>query len=190
MVERYPNLQDEVGGSLLGCEISSLLDKNLSGGQLPPVLWCWHVGLLSQKHIIYRELHCFWSKTTLNYRIMVERYPNLQDEVGGSLLGCEISSLLDKNLSGGQLPPVLWCWHVGLLSQKHIIYRELHCFWSKTTLNYRIMVERYPNLHEEVGGSLPGCEISSTWQITIRWSIASCALALACWYFVSKTYNL
>jgi hypothetical protein len=28
------------------------------------------------------------------------------------------------------------------------------------TLNYRIMVERYPNLKEEVGGSNPDCEIS------------------------------
>jgi hypothetical protein len=27
MVERYPNLKEEVGGSILGCEISSLLDK-------------------------------------------------------------------------------------------------------------------------------------------------------------------
>jgi hypothetical protein len=27
MVERYPNLKEEVGGSILGCEISSLLDR-------------------------------------------------------------------------------------------------------------------------------------------------------------------
>ena len=27
MVERYPNLKKEVGGLVLGCEISSLLDK-------------------------------------------------------------------------------------------------------------------------------------------------------------------
>jgi hypothetical protein len=30
------------------------------------------------------------------------------------------------------------------------------------TLNYEMMVERYPNLKEEVGGSNPDCEISST----------------------------
>jgi hypothetical protein len=29
------------------------------------------------------------------------------------------------------------------------------------TLNYWMMVERYPNLKEEVGGSIPSCEISS-----------------------------
>ena len=33
--------------------------------------------------------------------------------------------------------------------------------WSKTTLNYWMMVERYPNPKEEVGGSIPGCEIST-----------------------------
>ena len=27
--------------------------------------------------------------------------------------------------------------------------------WSETTLNYHMMVERYPNLKEEVGGSIP-----------------------------------
>jgi hypothetical protein len=31
---------------------------------------------------------------------------------------------------------------------------------SETTLNNRIMVERYLNLKEEVGGSNSGCEIS------------------------------
>jgi hypothetical protein len=33
--------------------------------------------------------------------------------------------------------------------------------WSKTTLNYRMMLERYPNLKEEVGGLIPNYEISS-----------------------------
>jgi hypothetical protein len=49
------------------------------------------------------------------------------------------------------------------------------------TLNYRMMVERYPNFKDEVGGSIPGCEISSLLdKILVRWSIASYALALAC----------
>jgi hypothetical protein len=43
-------------------------------------------------------------------------------------------------------------------------------------LNYWMMVERYPNLKEEVGGSNPGCEISSLPDIKlVRWSTASCA---------------
>jgi hypothetical protein len=51
MVERYPNLKEEVGGSIPGCEISSplCLTEDLPGGQLPHVLWRWHVGLLSKK---------------------------------------------------------------------------------------------------------------------------------------------
>jgi len=49
-------------------------------------------------------------------------------------------------------------------------------------------VERYPNLKEEVGGSIPGCEISSLHDGKIvGWSTTSCALALACRPFVSKT---
>ena len=47
-VERYPNLEEEVGGSIPECEISSLLDKkSLACGQLPPMLWHWPIGLLS-----------------------------------------------------------------------------------------------------------------------------------------------
>jgi hypothetical protein len=49
------------------------------------------------------------------------------------------------------------------------------------------MVERYPYLKEEVGGSNPGCEISSLPNgKLVWWSTTSCALALAYWPFVSK----
>jgi hypothetical protein len=59
--------------------------------------------------------------------------------------------------------------------------------WSETTLNYRMMVERYPNIKEEVDGSIPACEISSLLDEKLaKWSTASCALALACWPSVSK----
>lgn len=54
----------------------------------------------------------------LNYWMMVERYPNFEEEVGGSIPGCEMSSLLDKNLQGGQLPYVLWHWPIGPLSRQ------------------------------------------------------------------------
>jgi len=36
-----------------------------------------------------------WSEMNLNYWMIIERYPNLKDEVGGSILSCEIVSLLD-----------------------------------------------------------------------------------------------
>jgi hypothetical protein len=43
-----------------------------------------------------------------------------------------------------------------------------------------MMVERYPNFKEEVGGSIPGYEMSSLLDEKLaRWSTASCALALA-----------
>jgi hypothetical protein len=54
---------------------------------------------------------------TLNYYMMVERYPNLKEEVGGSIPDCKISPLLDKNLPSGQMSHVLWHWHASLLSQ-------------------------------------------------------------------------
>ena len=48
-------------------------------------------------------------------------------------------------------------------------------------------MERYPNLKEEVGSSNPGYEFSSLLDGKFaRWSIASCALALACRPSVSK----
>ena len=46
MVERYPNLEEEGDGSIPGWKISSVVDINLPGGQMPLVLWRWHVGLL------------------------------------------------------------------------------------------------------------------------------------------------
>ena len=36
---------------------------------------------------------------TLNYRVIVEGYPNLKEGVGGSNPGYEISSLLDGKLA-------------------------------------------------------------------------------------------
>jgi hypothetical protein len=55
---------------------------------------------------------------TLNYWMTVERYPTLKKEVGSSIPGCEISSLLDKKLPGDHPPLVLWHSPVGLLSPK------------------------------------------------------------------------
>jgi hypothetical protein len=50
-----------------------------------------------------------------------------------------------------------------------------------------MMLERYPNLKEEVGGSIPDCEISSLHDGKLsRWLIASCALALPCRSSISK----
>ena len=40
----------------------------------------------------------FWSETTLNYEMTVERHPTLKEGVGGSIPNCEISSLLDTKI--------------------------------------------------------------------------------------------
>jgi hypothetical protein len=50
-----------------------------------------------------------------------------------------------------------------------------------------MMVERYLNLKEDVGGSIPGCKISYLLDIKFaQWSIASCALASPCRSSVSQ----
>ena len=49
------------------------------------------------------------------------------------------------------------------------------------------MVQRYPNLKEKVGGSIPDCEISFLLDEKLAWwSTASCALTLAYRPSVSK----
>ena len=48
-------------------------------------------------------------------------------------------------------------------------------------------MENYPNLNEEVGGSIPGCKISSLLdKLLVRWSTSSCALTLTCRFSISK----
>ena len=58
---------------------------------------------------------------------------------------------------------------------------------SNMTLNYWMMVERYPTLKNEVDGSIPDCETSYLLDIELAsWPTASCALTLACRPSVSK----
>ena len=48
-----------------------------------------------------------------------------------------------------------------------------------------MMVDRYPNLKDEVAGLIPGYEISFLLdKKLVMWSTASCALALACRKYV------
>jgi hypothetical protein len=57
------------------------------------------------------------------------------------------------------------------------VHRSLRTWIApEMTLNYSMMVERYPNLKKEAGGSNPKCEISSLLDIKLaRWSNASYA---------------
>ena len=56
---------------------------------------------------------------TLNYWKMVKRYHDLKEEVGGSIPGCEISSLLDRNLA---MSCRLWLIKRKKKRKKHNIY--------------------------------------------------------------------
>ena len=56
-------------------------------------------------------------ETTLNYRMVVKRYPNLKEEIDGSISGSEISSLLDIILAMWSTTSCVWRWHVNLLSK-------------------------------------------------------------------------
>ena len=75
---------------------SSVKDKQQNVGQLPATPKVVEV----------------WSETTLNYWMMVERYPNLKEEVGNSIPGYEIHSLLDSKTC--QVVNCLLCFDVGL----------------------------------------------------------------------------
>ena len=86
------------------------------------------------------------------------------------LLTLPISLRTSSPTSGGPLAPS------GLLVHSNWIV-----LWSETTLNYWMMLEKYPNLKEEVVGSIPDCEISSPLDRKVtKWSIASCALVAFC----------
>ena len=54
---------------------------------------------------LHIEVH--GSVMNLNFWMMVERYPNFKEEVGGLNRGCEISSLLDKNMAWACRPSIL-----------------------------------------------------------------------------------
>ena len=53
VVGEIPNLKEEVGGSILSCEIFCLLDKKTCQvvNYISLVFWSWQVGLLSQKEL-------------------------------------------------------------------------------------------------------------------------------------------
>jgi hypothetical protein len=69
-------------------------------------------------HLCQFEIKADRSKTTLNYQMVVEKYPNLKEEVGGLNLAVKSPLYLMNNLPSGQLYLMLCRQHVGLLSQK------------------------------------------------------------------------
>ena len=63
-------------------------------------------------HTTYQSMTTYWFKTTLNYQMMMERYPNLKEEVGSSTPGCEISARLDRKTC--QVVSCLLCFDASL----------------------------------------------------------------------------
>ena len=70
-------------------------------------------------------------------------------------------------------------------------------FWIWASLEFRTvivrvdpkLVERYPNLKEDVDGLIPNCEISSLLhRIFDKWSTVCYALVLTCWPSISKKF--
>ena len=112
-----------------------------------------------------------WTPPTCIQHTINQYYTGLFTELGfGFMLG---------KLCGSSLFNVfkLWC---------RLVYQQNHQACPRQ-LYYRMMVERYPNPKKNVGGSIPGCDISSLLHIKlVKWSTASCALALAYWAYVSK----
>ena len=101
------------------------------------------------------RFNTFGSETTLNCWMMVERYPNLNEEVDCSIPGYGISSILDRNLPGGRLPHVVWRWPVGLLSQKQKRKKEKK---QKTIQQMQKASSEYA--HIRWSGGWGGCEPS------------------------------
>ena len=92
--------------------------------------------------------------------------------------------------------PLKCCKKVKKLKWSVIILKPftLKWMWSEMTLNYRMMVERYPNLKEKIGGPNPGLwNLLSTWRKTYQ--VINCFLCFnaglpACCQNKKKTKNM
>ena len=130
-------------------------------------------------------------KITDHFRRIYRIYPNLIKE-NRRMRTCHRFGFANTRISTGYAQKSSQSLRV-LSTKKLFIYSYLTscmerraslCAWEnakKYALNYYMMVKRYRNLKEEVGGSIPGCEIFSLLDIKlVRWSIDSYTLALAC----------
>ena len=85
--------------------LENFLTKLLCGGgsRVDLGFYCWHLPFQGLSPNLTSNIK--WFKMTVNYSMMVERYPNLKEEVGGSIPDYEVLSQLDRSLPDGQLPP-------------------------------------------------------------------------------------
>ena len=83
------------------------------------------------------------SEMALNYWMMVERCPNLKEEVSDSIPGCEISSLLDKKTC--QVVNCLMCFGIGMSAFCLIKKRKRKKHWVQSRRNLELALKSYDN---------------------------------------------
>ena len=133
------------------------------------------------------ELNNTWSETTLHYRMMAERYPNIKEEVGSSVPGYK--NLLSTWRKTCHVVNCLLCFDVGL---------SAFCLKKRKKENWTTHGPRRPYTtgwwrrdtqisKHRLAVRFPGVEISSLFEGKLaRWSTASYALTFAYWPSVSK----
>ena len=104
--------------SIPGCKISSLLDKNLSGGQLPHVLWRWPVDLLSKKkkcglqralsHLITLLWACESEMVILHLAFGIVAGQKEEEVV--AILRSQTYPMILETLLAEKEGPRRWCW--------------------------------------------------------------------------------
>ena len=99
-----------------------------------------------------------WSEITLNYWIMMERYPNLKEEVGSSNTGCENSSLSNRILPSGHLPPVLKALACLPSVSKTKLQKKTRCLYF--TQRYIVLKKKRTLLRSVLNFSLSRCRSS------------------------------
>ena len=163
MVERYPNLKEEVGGLNPGCEISSTWWQNLPGGQLPPMLWRWRVGLLSQNK------QPFWHKW-VPYKMVY------------TALRCLVLHVQQHHLSYFEANHTLVINHFAIsITSWHLIFK-----WPDENLGYEyglVLIRRYGNLWcIDVDIVL---NMWKLWKVCLLW-VHFLPMLHRLWYLVSR----
>ena len=141
MVERYPNLKEEVSESIPGLwNLIFFMMENLSGGQLSHVLWHWHVWFclkwrknLDKEGKRERRLRCCCRRELwccFSFQVGLSRYVLIPETVmtyiQGQLLQAECFSVIGKK--DPRCRGVLWiraCLRVDLHSRKVVPLRAL-----------------------------------------------------------------
>lgn len=122
---------------------------------------------------------------TLNYRMMVESYPNLKEEIGDWIPGCEFSSLRDGKTC--QVVNCFACFGVGLSTfwlQKKNYGHKIVYFSKATIFSFIWWIVQTPQINDEwslhcLGGLGPSKKY-----------IYLCQPKWACWTTLTMVYKV